>query len=332
MIDEGEPQQPDAGRRPPTHRTIACVETSDIAQIESRLGGGDFVWLNLNSVADDHLDEAGTALGLHPLTIEDLQEFEQRAKVEEYPEYVYVVAYAATSAPDEDGVVEVHLVYSPDYLLTASAEPLPELVALHSQTATRNYRGNELLHGVLDAIVDSYGPMLDDIDKQLESLEEKVTERDLQGREIDIHEVRRTIGRINRLVHRQSEAFTRLPEALRRLPDHDPENVPYFRDIQDHLVRLTDAVDGLRDRVAGVFELYLAALNNRQNVIMKQFTIIAGIFLPLSVVTGFFGMNFGWMVREIETRGEFLAYGVGIPVFIFVGLLLIIRSRGLFDD
>lgn len=332
MVDEGDFLQPEAAGRPPVRKTIACVETSDIAGIANHLQAGDFVWLNLNSVADDHLDEAGAALGLHPLTIEDLQEFNQRAKVEEFPEYVYVVAYAATSAPDPDGVVEVHIVYSPTYLLTASAEPLPELVQLHEQSATRNYRGNELLHAVLDEIVDSYGPMFDDIDSQLEDLEEKVTDRDLRGRELDIHEVRRTVGRVNRLIHRQSEAFTRLPEALRRLPDHDPENVPYFRDIQDHLVRLTDAADGLRDRVAGVFELYLAALDNRQNVIMKQFTVIAGIFLPLSVVTGFFGMNFGWMVKEIDTREEFLVFGVGIPIVILIVLLFVIRARGLFED
>lgn len=324
-----------AGDDSPTSQSsrgeIECIDLGEIPQIGEKLGG-QFIWLHLTDASDNDLESAGAALGLHPLTTEDLQEFNQRAKVEEFDEYVYVVAYGATATPDDDRVVEVHLVYGPDFLLTVTNEPLPELQRLHAAAGTRNYRGNELLHAVLDLLVDSYGPLLDDIDSEIEALEEQVIDRDLRGRELDIHNVRRKLGRVDRIVHRQTEAFTRLPEALRRLPDHDFENALYFRDIQDHLIRVSDAADGMRERVAGVFELYLAALDNRQNVIMKQFTVIAGIFLPLSVVTGFFGMNFGWMVRNIDTQEEFLVYGVGIPLAIIVILLLVIRARGLFED
>lgn len=310
---------------------IECLGSDEIAQIGDKLGGR-FVWVDLTAASDSDLELAGSELGLHPLTTEDLQEFNQRAKVEEFDEYVYVVAYGATSSPDDGRVVEVHLVYGPAFLLTVTTEPLPELKRLHEEAGSRKYRGNELFHAVLDLLVDSYGPLLDDIDAEVEALEEQVIDRNLRGRELDIHNVRRKLGRVDRIVHRQSEAFTRLPEALRRLPDHEFENALYFRDIQDHLIRVSDAADGMRERIAGVFELYLAALDNRQNVIMKQFTVIAGIFLPLSVVTGFFGMNFGWMVRNIETSEEFLVYGVGIPIAILVVLLFVIRSRGLFED
>ena len=133
-------------------------------------------------------------------------------------------------------------------------------------------------------------------------------------------------------MHRQSEAYTRLHEVLRRLPDHDPANAPYFRDVQDHLIRVTESADALRERISGSFEIYLAALDNRQNIIMKQFTVIAGIFLPLSVVTGFFGMNFGWLVFHINHFSQFLILGVMLPLAIFAGIVWLIRSRGLLSE
>jgi magnesium transporter len=174
--------------------------------------------------------------------------------------------------------------------------------------------------------------LLDDIDGQIDDVEDLILNRDLKGRDRDIHEIRRHLGRINRVVHRQSEAYTRLHEVLRRLPDHNPANSPYFRDVQDHLIRITESADALRERISGSFEIYLAALDNRQNIIMKQFTVIAGIFLPLSVVTGFFGMNFGWMVGHILHLREFLIFGIGLPLIVFGAIIWVIWNRGLLSE
>jgi magnesium transporter len=88
----------------------------------------------------------------------------------------------------------------------------------------------------------------------------------------------------------------------------------------------------MRDRIAGLFELYMAALDNKQNIVMKQFTVIAGIFLPLSVVTGFFGMNFSWLVREIEGETAFLILGIAFPLVILGAIIGVIASRGLFRE
>jgi magnesium transporter len=207
-----------------------------------------------------------------------------------------------------------------------------ELAGLHERVEQRAFSGHELLHAVLDTLVDSYAPLLDDLDDRLDEVEELILERELRGRDRDIHVVRRSVSRINRVVHRQSEAYTRLHEALRRTPDHDPANAPYFRDVQDHLIRITESADALRDRVSGIFEIYLAALDNRQNVIMKQFTVIAGIFLPLSVLTGFFGMNFGWLVGHVVGWRAFVLLGVVLPLVVFFAILALIRSRGLLEE
>jgi magnesium transporter len=119
---------------------------------------------------------------------------------------------------------------------------------------------------------------------------------------------------------------------LRRLFGPDGEESPYFRDVLDHLLRVGESTDAMRDRLVGAFELYMAAINNRQNVTMKQFTVIAGIFLPLSVVTGFFGMNFGWMVDHIDSRLSFLLLGAIGPAVLAAVLFWVFVSRGLFRE
>lgn len=316
------------GRRP-----IGCVANESIDQIDDALARGEYVWLNLTAATDGEIQRAGEALGLHPLTVEDMQEFDQRAKVEDYHDYVYIVAYGATlDDADHDSLIEVHIIYSPGFLATVAAEVSAELGRLHDQAEDRALSGHELLHSVLDALVDSYAPVLDRLDGEIEQLEELIVARDLRGRELEIHNLRRRLTRIDRTVHRQLESFTSIREVLRRMPDHRADDFPYFRDLLDHLIHVAESADAMRERIAGLFELYMAALDNRQNIIMKQFTVIAGIFLPLSVVTGFFGMNFAWMVEEINSKPAFLLLGLGLPLAILGLLVVVIAHRGFFRE
>ncbi|MBJ7355172.1 MAG: magnesium transporter CorA family protein [Thermoleophilaceae bacterium] len=316
-----------------TRFPITCVDNSAIDSISEKRARGEFVWVNLRDASPEEIKQTGRELELHPLTVEDMLEFDQRAKVEEYDNYAYIVSYGATMAEgDNDMLVEIHIVYASDYLVTVAKEESIELDNLHEQSKNRELSGQELLHSVLDVLVDSYAPVLDRFDAEIEQLEELIVQRDLRGRELEIHHVRRRLGRIDRVVHRQLESFTRIREMLRRMPGHHPDDFPYFRDLQDHLIHVGESADAMRDRIAGLFELYMAALDNRQNIIMKQFTVIAGIFLPLSVLTGFFGMNFGWMVREISDGTAFLALGIALPLAILGGILTFIASRGLFGE
>jgi magnesium transporter len=312
---------------------IGCVTNESIDQVPAAIARGEFVWLNLAAATEAEIEHAGEVLGLHPLTVEDLVEFDQRAKVEEYSDYVYIVTFGATTDDhDDDKLVEIHVVYGANFLATVATEVSPALGRLHGQAEDRLLSGHELLHSVLDALVDSYAPVLDRFDAEIENLEEVIVARHLRGRELEIHHLRRRLARVDRTVHRQLESFTSIREVLRRMPGHDAGDFPYFRDLQDHLTHVAESADAMRERIAGLFELYMAALDNRQNIIMKQFTVIAGIFLPLSVVTGFFGMNFGWMVRGINTGGAFLLLGVVLPLAILLALVGIIASRGMFRE
>jgi magnesium transporter len=301
--------------------------------IAGALEAGEYVWLNIADGRDDAITAAGRALGLHPLTVDGLKEFNQRAKVEDFGDYVYIVAFSAsTSEQDDDRLTEVHIVFAPGFLASVANEPVPVLEQLVPLVESRDHSPHELLHSVLDALVDTYGPLFDAFDGEIEQIEELLISRELKGRELEIHELRRRLARVDRVVHRQLESFTSIREMLRRMPGYHADDFPYFRDLLDHLTHVSESADAMRERVAGLFELYMAALDNRQNVIMKQFTVIAGIFLPLSVLTGFFGMNFGWMVRGIESNHAFLILGVALPIVILAGLVVVFAGRGLFRD
>ena len=290
------------------------------------------MWVDLDDPSDTELVAVGEKFAIHPLTIEDLQRFNQRAKAEEYDGYIYLVVFGAADVDDADRVAEVHLVVGHNFVITVSRDMSHDLARLHEEADGRSESVVGLLHTILDRLIDSWGPLLDELDSGIEKLESRIADRELKAVEIDLHNLRSTVGRINRLVHRESEVLTRLPALLRRLFGNDGEESPYFRDVLDHLLRLGESSDAMRDRIVGAFELYMAAINNRQNLTMKQFTVIAGIFLPLSVVTGFFGMNFGWMVKHIDSSESFFLLGVLFPILIAAGLMAAFFVRGLFRE
>jgi magnesium transporter len=109
-----------------------------------------------------------------------------------------------------------------------------------------------------------------------------------------------------------------------------PEDERYFRDIYDHLIRISDLVDSYRDLLTSAMDVYLSSVSNRLNVVMKQLAVIATIFLPLSFVVGFFGQNFGWMVRNISSPWTFWLLGIGSELAVLLGFLYLFKRRGWF--
>lgn len=327
-MDSGET----SGATPPSAKAIACVTSDDIGRVRELIASGEFFWIDVRASGDAEVAAVGNALGLHELTVEDLQHFGQRAKIEDFADYFYMVTYGAPPPADEDRVAEVHIVYTDRFLLTAAHDASAELRELHERMNGSTATGRHLLHALLDVLVDSFVPLLDEIEDRVEEIEEAVFARRLRELEVKIHGVRRTLSRVDRAVHRQSAVYVRLSETLRRLADHDESHTPYFRDVEDHLIRVAEAADNLRDRIQSLFEIYLAALDTRMNAIMKQFTIIAGIFLPLTVLVGFFGQNFEWMTEHVAGWVSFAIFGIGLPVVIAVGLVVAIGRRGMFRD
>ena len=122
--------------------------------------------------------------------------------------------------------------------------------------------------------------------------------------------------------------FAALATGVVELPGMNDEAQRYFRDIYDHLIRIADVIDGYRDLLSGVLDTHVSTVSNRLNVVMKQLTIIATIFLPLSYLTGFFGQNFAFLVRNIGGRTDFLVFGLGLELATVLVLLYFFRRRG----
>ncbi len=122
--------------------------------------------------------------------------------------------------------------------------------------------------------------------------------------------------------------FAALASGVVELPSMTAEGQRYFRDIYDHLIRIADIVDGYRDLLSGVMDTHVSTVSNRLNVVMKQLTIIATIFLPLSYLTGFFGQNFTFLIGHVTGRLPFLAFGLGLELATVLVLLYFFRRRG----
>lgn len=307
-------------------------DTSDAAiaaLMEDRSAG--FLWLDLVAGDDATAGLLTDVFRLHPLSVEDVAEFGQRPKVEDYDDYVYLVMFGAAAAGDADRLAEVHLLAGDRYLITVHHDDCPTLgeaghrAAMHRRGGAR---GPHLLYRVLDALVDSFFPLLDEVDAETVDIEQALDDDRAQAATRQrIFALRRRLVAIRRAVAPARDQMARLAAGTIEVPGMGGDGRRYFRDIEDHLIRITDTLDGYRDLLAGLTDVYLSTISNRLNVVMKQLSVVAGIFLPLSFLTGFFGQNFTWMVHRLGGPAAFWAFGIGLQAAVAVLLVAYFRRR-----
>jgi magnesium transporter len=186
----------------------------------------------------------------------------------------------------------------------------------------------EHFYGVRNQSFDGYFPFIDKMGDEIDLLEDEVVENANPQLLDRLFQLKRALITARRASAPVREIFNQLTNRDLALIDRD--EVIYFRDVYDHLIRISDLIDSYRDLLTGAMDVYLSTVSNRLNSVMKQLTVIATIFLPLTFITGFFGQNFGWMVGNIGGAPEFLAFGVGSEIVIVVGLLALFKRRGWF--
>ena len=140
--------------------------------------------------------------------------------------------------------------------------------------------------------------------------------------------MKRSLITIRKVVTPQRDMFASISSGVEQLPGVTDDGLRYMRDVYDHLIRISDLVDGYRDLLSGVMDTHLSTVSNRLNVVMKQLTIIATVFLPLSFLTGFFGQNFSFLVAHITGRVPFYVFAIGLELVSAAGLLYLFRKRG----
>ena len=266
--------------------------------------------------------------GFHQLAVEDAEHFGQRPKVDPYDHFTLIVVYGATGSGQ---LVEVHCFYTENYLVTVHRAACPELTGLAKRLQQRpDLRPDHvmLLYRVVDTLIDGYFPVLADLDDRIDELEDAILQRPTDQQLGQLFDMKRSLIAMRKVVTPQRDMFASLLSGTDALPGMTPDAEHYFRDLYDHLIRISDLVDSYRDLMSGVLDTHLSTVSNRLNVVMKQLTIIATIFLPLSFLTGFFGQNFAWMVNRITGLAVFLGAGIGLPVAVVVALLVAFRRRG----
>jgi magnesium transporter len=296
--------------------------------VEKLLGSGDFFWLDLDRPDTADFEILTDVFKFHPLAVEDSENFSQRAKLDEYDDFVFIVVYGA--APDADRLVEVHCFYSERCLVTVHRDDCPAFAEIRERYEKRKAtieRPSLLLYKLIDGLVDSFFPILAEFDDRIDELEDAIFARADDEQLQEIFKMKRLLVGMRKAVSPQRDTFARLSGGIGELPGFTPEDERYFRDVYDHLIRISDLIDSYRDLLTGAMDVYLSTVSNRLNAVMKQLTVIATIFLPLSWLTGFFGQNFGWMVGHIGRWETFLGFGIGTEVVAMAALLFYFKKR-----
>jgi magnesium transporter len=303
----------------------------DLDALESWRRREGFWWLDLHGPSDEEFERFGRALGFHPLAIEDAVNFGQRPKLEEYDDFVFLVVYGA--APDEDDVVEVHCFYTERFLVTVRRDDCPAFAEARERHERRPETLGEpalVLHRVVDALGDSFFPLLTDIDEFVDVIEEAIFTRPDQEQLRRVFLMKRRLVNLRRVVAPQRDLLATIASGVAEVPALTREAERRFRDAYDHMIRLTDTIDSYRDLLTGASDAYLSTVSNRVGDVTKQLAVIATIFLPLTFVTGFFGQNFAWLIRAVGGEAAFWTLGVVLQFVTLAGLLLLFRRRGWF--
>jgi magnesium transporter len=282
----------------------------------------EFFWLDLVDPTDEQLEELARLVEIPSLALADTKEFHQRPKIDGFRRRVLVVFYGA----HDDALLEVHLHISGDEVVTVRRGDCRHLTAAREGDASAAQTEEELVFRILRALAESLSTMVERRMTEIERLEGAVFERASEADRRRITELRGDLFADNQIVVAQRDMLIDGAELIESLPGLEREEARHpFRDIHDELVLTAARIAYGREILGEALNAYLATTSNRLNDLATRITLIATIFLPLTLVTGFFGMNFGWLVRHIDTLRDFLLLGIGgmtVPLLIALGLFL----------
>jgi len=289
-------------------------------------------WINIEGIHQtDILEKIGSCYNLHPLVMEDILNTEQRPKIENYQDYLYIVLRmlyyddAANAVSSE----QISLVVGQNYVISFQ-EGIEGDVFGHLRERLRNEKGrvrrqgaDYLVYSLIDAVVDNYFLVLEKLGEKIEVLEEKLVTNPTAETLHQIHYLKREMIYLRKAVWPLREVisgFERVDTTLIM----DSTRI-YFRDVYDHTIQVIDTVETYRDMISGMLDIYLSSVSNRLNAVMKVLTIIATIFMPLTFIAGVYGMNFKHM-PELEWR---YGYGMiwGVMILISVVMLFFFKKK-----
>jgi len=287
------------------------------------------LWLDLAGEApEDCRPLLLETFGFHPLAVEDALDESHGPKVDDWGSYLYLVLHAvAFKAGDDEPLhtLELDLFLGKNYLVTFQAEPIAALDRLWAD-CRRDERhlqrgAGRLMYDLADELVDGYMPAVEAIDEAIDRVEDEIFGQPGHTLLARIFALKRALLNLRRIIAPQREVLNKLARGDYAVVEAGDRI--FFRDVYDHLVRLHDITEGLRDLVSGALDTYLSVVSNRMNEVMKTLTIITTLFLPISFLVGFFGTNFFQPAAPLEAW-------TSRPAFILVLVAMVLLPAAMF--
>lgn len=282
------------------------------------------LWVDFDGEPDEAAEAILTGIfRFHPLAVDDALEETHTPKVDDWGEYLYIVLNAMTLVTEpriEIDSVELDVFLGKNFVVTHHDAPIRAIQKTHA-ACLRDKRAisqgpDHLLYKIVDELVADYQPMIELLDDRIDNIEDDVLNNPRPATIQEIFALKRALQVMRRIITPQREVLNKL--ARDEYEVVDPKDRIFFRDVYDHLVRLHELNESMRDLVGGALDTYLSVVNNRMNDVMKTLTIITTLFMPISFVTGFFGMNFFEPVARLTDWTSRLVFALTLAGMIVV--------------
>jgi magnesium transporter len=288
-------------------------------------------WINLNGL--NHIveiEKLGEHYNLHPLVLEDIVSTNQRPKIDEYEDYIFIVLKMMYYDEEEHIVSEqVSFILGENYVLSLQEaegdvfDTLRERIR-QAKGRIRGLGSDYLLYALIDSVVDHYYAIIETMGNKIEDLEDNLFEG-LTKDEIssEIQSLKREVLKVRRAIFPLREIINRIDKSESKLIDQ--KTLHYFGDVYDHIIQVSDTIDIYREMIWGLMDMYMTTISNRMNEVMKVLTIIATIFIPLTFIAGIYGMNFE-NIPELHYEYSYYILWI-VMIVIFIGMLYYFKRK-----
>ena len=317
---------------------MEVLETVDHEKLAALRERDEFFWLDLTEPSAEEIKAMGDALSLHPIAVEDTIEFGQRPKLDSYGEHVLFVFFTVRKGRNTgEGLfepVEIHIYVSGSFVITVRRAECTQLDALHGELDAADPKAEEyIVYRIFDVLTDAFYPIIELLEERIDALEGLVLlGKPRQEQLAEIYRLKQRIQELSRRVVPQRDRFLAGSEVILNLPGLARGAKEYLRDVGDHLAQIAGELHRQQEDLMALTATYFNANQNRLNSVATRLTIGGTFFLAWTLVTGFFGQNFGWLVRNINTRHDFLVYGVGALVIptVIIGSVFWVKRKDWF--
>ncbi|WP_367360455.1 magnesium/cobalt transporter CorA [Syntrophus sp. (in: bacteria)] len=308
------------------------MEIRKIAGCSTFLRKTGVTWIHVQGMPEiPVLEELGLHFGLHPLTLEDILNTDQRPKTEDYGDYLFIVLkmfYNAGSSREGLQSEQISILFGSNFVLSFEEKETDTFEAIRERLRSVNGRlrksaADYLAHALVDAVVDHYFLILEHMGERIEQLEEELVTTPSAGFLNALQGLKKEMILLRKSLWPLREMITSLERS--ESPLISKSSMLYFRDIYDHTIHIIDTLETYRDMLSGILDIYLSSISNRMNEIMKVLTVIATLFMPLTFIAGIYGMNFKYM-PELEWRWGYAMVWVFL-LATAAGMLLYFRKR-----